>query len=221
MEKYYSRLKEDLDYAFYFSNQIENFAKFNQITSNYYFVYEKYRRNMYKYFFKGIFPLIYYHLSTFSEKLFKNNEDYQRTKNNYIKINKKWENLYRELYNEKNQKAFKKLYIYIGHRKKDFYHVFSLKDSITNYNQIKLETRTTNYIQNLKRNLVGPEKNKLYTLLQDPKNHENIIFEITINFVNDIINEIEDNEIINKCIIKEKKDNGKTFESQNKFPFNT
>ena len=205
MEKYYSRLKEDLDYAFYFSNQIENFAKFNQITSNYYFVYEKYRRNMYKYFFKGIFPLIYYHLSTFSEKLFKNNEDYQRTKNNYIKINKKWENLYRELYNEKNQKAFKKLFIYIGHRKKDFYHVFSLKDSITNYNQIKLETRTTNYIQNLKRNLVGPEKNKLYTLLQDPKNHENIMFEITINFVNDIINEIEDNEIINKCIIKEKK----------------
>lgn len=31
------------------------------------------------------------------------------------------------------------------------------------------------------------------------------MFEITINFVNDIINEIEDNEIINKCIIKEKK----------------
>ena len=85
-EKFYSRLKEDLDYAFYFSNQIENFAKFNQITSNYYFVYEKYRRNMYKYFFKGIFPLIYYHLSIFSEKLFKNNEDYQRTKKNYINI---------------------------------------------------------------------------------------------------------------------------------------
>ena len=86
IEKYFSRLKEDLKYAFYFQNKVKKFAKFEQKYNNYNIIYEKYKRHMYKYFFKSIFPLIYSKLSKFSQKLFKNYGDYQEAKNEYKSI---------------------------------------------------------------------------------------------------------------------------------------
>ena len=80
IETYFSKLKEDLNYAFYFQNKVKKFAKFELKYNNYNIIYEKYKRHMYKYFFKGIFTLIYSKLSKFSQKLFKNYEDYQATK---------------------------------------------------------------------------------------------------------------------------------------------
>ena len=204
IEKYYSRLNEDLDYVFYFNNQIENYGKFNQKLSNYYIVYEKYRKSMYKYFFKGMFQLIYYHLSLFREKLFKSHDDYQRVKNTYIIINRKWLRLYLELNNEKDKNAFKNLFIYLGHKKKEIKNLLKFNNSPTNFIS-RIETKTINYISNIKQNLVGPEETKLITLLQDPKQRSDFLFDMTINFVNDIINEIENYEVISKCIIKEKK----------------
>ena len=208
IETYYSKLNEDLDYAFYFNHQIEKFAKFTQKMSNYYKVYERYKRHMYKYFFKGIFQLLCFLLSKFSEKLFKNYSDYQTSTIHYIKINKKWYRLYNELKNESNEKSFQKLLNYIEHKKKEFQMVFKIEKSSLdeqNYSHIHSEGRIINYIKTLKQELVGPEENKLSSLYNNPDRHDEILFEITINFVNDLINEIDNNEVVEKCIRREKK----------------
>ena len=205
IDKYYSKLNDDLEFVFFFRNQIERYGNFNHNYSNYNRVYEKYRNHMYKYFFKGIFPIIYYHLSIFSEKLFKNYEDYQRAKLQYMKINKRWSNLYSQLYNEKNKNKFKKLFAYLEHKKKEYHNVFNINDSSSNFNNTKIERRTLNYIKTLKQELVGPEENKLSTLFNDPNRHNNILFEMTINFVNDLISEIDNNEVVDKSIKREKK----------------
>ena len=205
IEKYYTRLNEDLEYSFYIRNQIERHEKFLQKFSNYKMVYEKYRRHMYKYFFKGIFQLIYYHLSIFSEKFFKNHEEYQKAKMQYLKINKKWSRLYNELNNEKDKKPFQKLFIYIEHKRKEYQNVFNANESGENYNSSKVVSRTLNYIKTLKQDLVGPEETKFATLLEDSNRHDIILFEITINFVNDLISEIDNSEVVDKCIKREKK----------------
>ena len=207
IERYYSRLNEDLDYAFYFNHQIEKSATFNNKIANYCKVYERYKRHMYKYFFKGIFQLIYYYLTKFSEKLFKNYADYQNAKIHYIKLNKKWYRLYNELINENNKKSFQKLFILIEHKKKEYQSVFNAgnSDSEQNYNNTQLEGRTLNYIKTLKQEIAGPEETKLSSLYNNPNRHDGILFEITVNFVNDLINEIDNNEVVDKCIKREKK----------------
>ena len=205
IDKYYNRLNEDLNYTFFFSNQIEKKGKLTQKMANYFMVYQKYRRNMYKYYFKGIFPLIYYHLCIFSEKLFKNYNDYHRAKEQYIRINKKWSRLYTELNNEIDKKPFKNLLTFMGHKKKEYQNVFNIGNSLSKVNNSILETRTINYVRTLKKDLVGPEENKLLTLFEDPIKHDQILYEITINTVNDLINEIENNEVVEKCIRREKK----------------
>ena len=205
IDKYYNRLNEDLNYTFFFSNQIEKKGKLTQKMANYFMVYQKYRKNMYKYYFKGIFPLIYYHLCIFSEKLFKNYNDYHRAKEQYIRINKKWSRLYTELNNEIDKKPFKNLLAYMEHKKKEYQNVFNIGISLSKYKNSVIETRTINYVRTLKKDLVGPEENKLLTLFEDPIKHDQILYEITINTVNDLINEIENNEVVAKCIRREKK----------------
>ena len=205
IDQYYTKLNKDLNYTYYFSNQVEKKGKLNKNQTNYFMVYQKYRKNMYKYYFKGFFPLIYYHLCIFSEKLFKNYSDYQKAKAQYIKINKHWSRLYFELNNEKDKTPFKNLLTYMEHKKKEYQNVFNIGESNSYYNNTLLETRTINYVKTLKQNLVGPDENKMVTLFEDPNNHDQILFEITINLVNDLINEIENNEVIEKCITREKK----------------
>ena len=205
IETYYKRLSEDLKYTFNFSSQIENFGKLTQKLANYFLVYQKYRKCMYKYFFKGLFPLIYYHLSIFNDKLFKNYNDYQRAKEQYMKINKKWSRLYLEFNNEHDKKPFKSLITYMEHKKKEYQNVFNLNNSASQYNISFAETRTITYVKTLKQNFVGPDETKLLTIFGDPNRHDEILLEITINTVNDLINEIENNEVIQKCIRREKK----------------
>jgi hypothetical protein len=160
---------------------------------------------MYKYFFKGLFPLIYYHLSIFSDKLFKNYNDYQRAKEQYMKINKKWSRLYLEFNNEHDKKPFKSLIGYMEHKKKEYQNVFNLNNSSSQYNISFAETRTITYVKTLKQNFVGPDETKLLAIFGDPNRHDEVLLEITINTVNDLINEIENNEVIQKCIRREKK----------------
>ena len=205
IDKYYKRLSEDLFYTFNFNSQIDNYGKFTGKLANYFLVYQKYRKNMYKYYFKGIFPLIYYHLSIFSDKLFKNYNDYQRAKDQYLKINKRWSRLYVEFNNEHNKKPFKSLATYMEHRKKEYQKVFNVNNSTSQNNISLVETRTITYVKTIKKSLVGPDETKLLTLFEDPNKHDNILFEITINTVNDLVNEIENNEVIQKCIRREKK----------------
>ena len=205
IDKYYSKLNDDLEYIFYFRNQIEKLGNFDQKLHNYVRVYEKYRRHIYKYFLKGIFQLIYCYRVISSKKLFKNYEDHQREKLQYIKIDKKWYKLHDELCNEKEKKQFQKLLIYIEHKKKEYEFVFNIKNQNQTYKTSKFEDRTLNYIKTLKKDLVGPEENKLTTLLNDSNRHEQILFEMTINFVNDLISEIDNSEVVDKCIRREKK----------------
>ena len=46
LDVYYSKLKEDLDYAFYFKNRLNKLNKFDKKYTNYNIVYEKYNRHM-------------------------------------------------------------------------------------------------------------------------------------------------------------------------------
>ena len=55
IEIYYSKLKKDLNFAFNFQNKVNKFAKFEKKYNNYNIVYEKYKRNMYKYFLRVFF----------------------------------------------------------------------------------------------------------------------------------------------------------------------
>ena len=202
---YYSKLNDDLDFAFYFRNQIEKYANFSQKYSNYNKIYQRYKRHMYKYFFKGIFQLIYYLLTKFSPKLYKNYDEFQKAKLRCININKKWKKLYNDLKDEKDKKFFNKMLTYVEHKKKEYENIFILPKSEINYNTQKFQYRTTTFIKSLEEELVGPEENKLSTIFNDPNKHNDILFEMTINFVNDLINEIDNSEVIDKSIKKEKK----------------
>ena len=210
IEIYYSKLKEDLNFAFYFQNKVNKFAKFEKKYNNYNIVYEKYKRNMYKYFFKGIFPLIYSNLSKFNEKLFKNYEDYQRVKNDYIKINKAWAKMYEQFHNEKNKEYFEALLTYMSNKKREYQNLFHLKEDYRNSSKILKSTKTLKYAQNLEKTLVNQEeqeeeKKLLSNLINDSNQRNDIIFEMTINFVNDTLCDIENEEIIIKSIQREKK----------------
>ena len=198
IDNYYSSLNEDLDYAILFRNEIENKEKFVKKLRNYIKVYEKYRRHMYKYFFKSI----YYYLSIINEKSFKNYGNIQRAKSQFDKINN-WKKLLIDLNNEKDKLQFQKIFTYIEHKKKELQNIFDYTG--LTFNTSKNETRTLKYIKLLKQGLVGPEENKLTTLLNDPNRQGQIIFEITINFVNDLISDINNSEVIEKCIKREKK----------------
>ena len=165
LDKYYFDLNEDLEYAINFNKQIDNHGKFVQKYSNYNKVYEKYRRHMYKYFFKGIYQLIFYYLSKVSDKFYKNYEDYKKTKMKYRKINKRCSKLYNELLNEKNKKAFHKLFNYIKLKEKEFKNVFENhhSNSSSDLNNNKIERRTLNYIKTIKQEYAGREENKMST----------------------------------------------------------
>ena len=91
---------------------------------------------MYKYFFKGIFPLIYSKLSKFSQKLFKNYEDYQEAKFEYKNIIRTWKNMYNQLYEEENKKSLNKLLTFMGNKKKEFQNLFNI--TLENKNVIHL-----------------------------------------------------------------------------------
>ena len=206
IDKYYSDLKEDLGYANFFKNEVDKHGKFIQKYANYSKVYEKYRRHMYKYFFKGIFQLIYYYLSIFSDKFFKNHDDYKKTKMNYRKINKKWSLLFNELLNEKNKKAFHKLFNYIKHKEKEYQNVFDNRNnSSKDLDNSRIERRTLNYIKTLKQEIVGREETKITTILNDVNRRDGALFGMTINFVNDLISEINNIEVVDKSIKREKK----------------
>ena len=205
LEIYYSGLKEDLNYVIYISNKVNKLAKFNKKYNNYNIIYEKYKRHMYKYFFKGIFPLIYSNLCKFSEKWFKDYEDYKKTKDEYKNINRTWAKIYAQFNDEKNKKSFKKLLTYMGNKKREFQNLFNIKGN--NKNSVKLlkETKTIKYIQDLEKTFVKDEENKLTELINESNRRSEIIYDMTINFVNDLLNEIESEEIIVKSIKREKK----------------
>ena len=207
IETYYTKLKDDLNYAFVFQNKVRRYAKLNQKYNNYNIVYEKYKRHMYKYFFKGIFPLIYSNLSKFSEKLFKDYEDYQKAKDEYKKINRTWAKLYNQFYEEDNKESFQKLLGYMSNKKKEYQILFNVRRQLRNSFKIIKETKTIKYIQDLEKTLVDQEDNNndFSNLIKDPNRKTEITFEMTINFVNDMINEIENEEVIIKCIKREKK----------------
>jgi hypothetical protein len=158
IETYYSSLKDDLKYAFRFQNRIKKLGNFEQKYNNYNIIYEKYKRHMYKYFFKGIFPLIYTNLSKFNEKLFKDYEDYKRTKEDYKMINRSWANMYNQFYEESNKKFYEKLLIYMGNKKKEYQNLFNIRDQSRNSYKSFKETKTLKYIQDLERTIVDQEE---------------------------------------------------------------
>ena len=141
-EKFYTKLNKDLDYSFFICNKIDRSSKFEKKYANYELVYENFRKEMYKYFFKGIFPLIYYYLCKFKEKLFKNNEDYTNTKLKYLKINRKWSQLYSQFTREKNSKVFYNISNYISHKKSEYLNIFKKNIPSTEPKEGKDETRT-------------------------------------------------------------------------------
>ena len=211
IETYFSKLKEDLNYAFYFQNKVKKFAKFELKYNNYNIIYEKYKRHMYKYFFKGIFPLIYSKLSKFSQKLFKNYEDYQEAKFEYKSIIRTWKNMYNQLYEEENKKSLNKLLTFMGNKRKEFQNLFNTREQKRNSFKLLKETKTIKYIQDLEKTFVENEENNinkesnLSYVINDPNKRIEIMYEMTINFVNDMISEIEDEEVIIKSINREKK----------------
>ena len=207
IDVYYTKLKEDLKYAFYFKNRINKLNKFEKKYNNYNIVYEKYNRHMYKYFFKGIFPLIYSKLSKFNEKLFKDYEDYKRTKNQYQKINISWAKMYSQLYEEKNLKSYKKILTYMRNKKKEYQQLFNIRENKRGSFKALRETKTIKYIQDLEKTLINEEieENNITNLINNSNKRSDIIYNITINFMNDMISEIENQEVIIKCIKREKK----------------
>ena len=208
IETYYSRLKVDLKYAFHFQNKVKKLGKFGQKYNNYNIIYEKYKRHMYKYFFKGIFPLIYTNLSKFSEKLYKDYEDYKRTKEDYKIINRSWAKMYHQFYEEDNKIFYEKLLAYMGNKKKEYHNLFNIRDQSRNSFKSFKQTKTLKYIQDLEKTIGEPDENNnnnLTNLLNNPNRKDEILYEMTINFVNDMINEIENEEVIIKCIKREKK----------------
>ena len=209
IETYYSRLKDDLKYAFHFQNKVKKLGKFGQKYNNYNIIYEKYKRHMYKYFFKGIFPLIYTNLSKFSEKLYKDYEDYKRTKEDYKIINRSWAKMYHQFYEEDNKIFYEKLLAYMGNKKKEYHNLFNIRDQSRNSFKSFKQTKTLKYIQDLEKTIGEPDENNnnnnLTNLLNNPNRKDEILYEMTINFVNDMINEIENEEVIIKCIKREKK----------------
>ena len=208
IETYYSRLKDDLKYAFHFQNKVKKLGKFGQKYNNYNIIYEKYKRHMYKYFFKGIFPLIYTYLSKFSEKLYKDYEDYKRTKEDYKIINRSWAKMYHQFYEEDNKIFYEKLLAYMGNKKKEYHNLFNIRDQSRNSFKSFKQTKTLKYIQDLEKTIGEPDENNnnnLTNLLNNPNRKDEILYEMTINFVNDMINEIENEEVIIKCIKREKK----------------
>ena len=208
LDVYYSKLKEDLDYAFYFKNRLNKLNKFDKKYTNYNIVYEKYNRHMYKYFFKGIFPLIYSYLPNFNEKLFKDYQDYKRVKNEYQQINISWAKMYNRLYEEKNQKGFKKILTYMGNKKKEYQHLFNIRENRRGSYKFLKETKTKIFLQDLEKTLIQEEEreeNNLTNLINNSNRRSDIIYNITINFMNDMISEIENQEVIIKSIKREKK----------------
>ena len=208
LDVYYSKLKEDLDYAFYFKNRLNKLNKFDKKYTNYNIVYEKYNRHMYKYFFKGIFPLIYSYLPNFNEKLFKDYQDYKRVKNEYQQINISWAKMYNRLYEEKNQKGFKKILTYMGNKKKEYQHLFNIRENSRGSYKFLKETKTKIFLQDLEKTLIQEEEreeNNLTNLINNSNRRSDIIYNITINFMNDMISEIENQEVIIKSIKREKK----------------
>ena len=205
LETYYTKLKDELDYAFLFKAKLEEEENLKGKYINYNIVYEKYKRHMYKYFFKGIFPLIYSNLPKFNEKLFKDYQDYQRVKNEYKLINKSWAKMHSQLYEEKNKKPFKKLFAYMANKRKEYQYLFTLNEYPKNNIILLKETKTIKYIQDLKKTLNGPEDSKLSSLIKKHNYKNEILYEMTIHFINDIVNEFENEEVIVKCIKREKK----------------
>ena len=207
IEMYYSKVKDDLNFAFLIQNKVKRFAKFEQKYINYNIVYEKYKRHMYKYFFKGIFQLIYLNLSKFNEKLFKDYEEYKRAKEEYQNINRTWAKMYKQFYEEDNKQVFQKLLTYMNSKKKEYNNLFNLREPQGNSFKLLREKKTIRYIQDLEKTLVDQEENcnDITNMIKDPDKRNKISYEMTINFVNDMISEFEHEEVIIKCIKREKK----------------
>jgi hypothetical protein len=114
--------------------------------------------------------------------------------------------MYHQFYEEDNKIFYEKLLAYMGNKKKEYHNLFSIRDQSRNSFKSFKQTKTLKYIQDLEKTFVEQDENNnnLTILLNDPNRKDEILYEMTINFVNDMINEIENEEVIIKCIKREK-----------------
>ena len=164
-----------------------------------------YRKTTYKYFFKGIFPIVYS-----LKNLFKTTQDFTKYRQEFFVIDQKWIGfLIRNILQEKDKDIFKKVFKLIRKAEPKLQKFFSDFKQPWNTEVIHNETNLNSYY----RKYTATKEEQLLDL-----NKENeILFQMIMAFTSDLINDIENNEIVTESIRKESKTLAKHLKSKINF----
>ena len=215
MEVFFDILEKDCD----------KYTELEKILKGYYddtdehksYVMKMMKKNAYRYFFKGIFCIIFQLTSVFKRDIFKSESEYQNAIKNFKKVMKKWKLIFLQmLKDKKNYEFYSKILSYVQFKKQnfiDYFDKFRLPTLINiNYNLPKVD-KYYRLFRELKKE--KPKNKNEITLLI--KNRKIIKKQLIIGFTEDFISRIENYKKVTNYIQKEVKILSKNLKSKINF----
>ena len=175
------------------------------IKDGYELILASFRKTIYKYLFKGVFPIIYN-----LKNIFKNNKEYGDFHSFSFAIEENWVNfLDHYLLKEKDKHFFKKIRKLIKKNESKFKKFFNKIDYFEKERFINIETNLNKY-----KDIYLELKSK--EIIDNYKENE-LLFQMIMAFTSDLIKDIENNEIVTETIKKESKILAKHLKSKINF----
>ena len=174
------------------------------IKDGYELVLASYRKTLYKYFFGGIFPIIYN-----LKSVFKSTSEYTPYRQEFALIDRELKSfLSNYALEERDKDIFSKIFKMIKKKDSKFKKFFGFTIA-NNQQNLKNETNLNIYMDKY-------IKIKGQKLIDKDKENE-ILFQMIMTFTSDLINDIENNEIVIESIQKESKILAKHLKSKINF----
>ena len=179
------------------------------IKDGYELLVASYRKTVYKYFFKGIFPILYK-----LKSIFKKTQEYANYKKEFFLTDQKWSSfLVNNLLKEKDQDIFKKIFKLIKKMQIELTKFFKSLKVPPGTEIIKSETNLNIYFKKY----LEIKKKQIEQEVIDTSKENEILFQLIMNFTSDLIKDIENNEIVNDSIKNESKILAKHLKSKINF----
>ena len=163
------------------------------IKDGYELVIASYRKSLYKYFFRGIFPILYS-----LKNIFRTTQEFANYQRDFFMTDQKLRSfLIKSLLQEKDKDIFKNIFKIIKKNEFKLQKFFVSFKVPTEKEIIKSETNLNIYV---KKYLLNKKKEII-----DISKENEILFQMVMSFTSDLINDIENNEKVTESIQKESK----------------
>ncbi len=163
------------------------------IKDGYELIIASYRKTLYKYFFRGIFPILYS-----LKNIFRTTQEFANYQRDFFMTDQKLRSfLIKSLLQEKDKDIFKKIFKIIKKNEIKLQKFFVSFKVPTEKEIIKSDTSLNIYV---KKYLITKKREII-----DISKENEILFQMIMSFTSDLINDIENNEKVTESIQKESK----------------